>query len=333
MEGVEGKGKIWRSAEAVNVSVEFHDLRQTREWANYLQQIGWRSLRIFNSQFSIFNYLHIRKMPLLPFSVAKLQRLRGDVNFEGVEELCKKHRVVVLYYEPNLSNQVSPKSASTTGQAVISNHGIQKQLRQLGFRKAKSSYLPRKTIWLDLKKSKRKLLSGMKAKTRYNIGLARRRGVKTKIYSGKEVTKPGLVLDSFFDLLRQNARRLGIFPLPRKWLEGQLRAFGTKCFVVLAFSKGELVAGNFFMVSSNTCFYSHNGSTETGRKLAAPTLCTWNGVMEAKERKLNIFDFDGIYDGRSALKRWRGFTRFKQGFGGKEIAFDGMYFKILNFLR
>ncbi len=245
------------------------DLRQTEGYAHYMQRIGWRAERVPD-------WLYIKKIPLFPWSIAKLQRAK-NVNWKLVEKAIKKYRIIKLITEDTIA---------------------------------------KKTIWVDLNQSEKELLGAMKPKTRYNIGLAKRRGVQIKIVSGEKILGTGL-----FNLLKQNASRLRIFGMPQKWFEMQVKAFKNKCFATLAYLGDELVVGNFFMTSSDGCFYSHNGSTEWGRKLMAPSLCTWEGMREAKRRKLKVFDFEGIYDGSRWLRRWQGFTRFKQGFGGEEIIF------------
>ena len=239
-----------------------------------MRQIGWQVAKVPD-------YLYIKKIPLLPWSIAKLQRAK-HVDEKLVGRARKKYRIIKLFTEEMVA---------------------------------------KKTIWIDLTKSAKQLLAEMKPKTRYNVGIAQKRGVKVKVVTGEEILKTGL-----FDLVEQNARRLKIFRMPKKWFEAQVKAFGDKCFATLALryaqGKPELVAGSFFMVSKDGCFYSHNGSTELGRKLMAPTLCIWEGMLEAKRRKLETFDFEGIYDGSRVLRRWRGFTRFKRGFGGEEIIFS-----------
>lgn len=222
------------------------------------------------------DWLYIKKIPLLPWSFGKLQRAK-NVDWKLVEKARKKHRIIHLITEDTIA---------------------------------------KKTIWVDLRKSDKRLLAEMKPKTRYNIGLSRRKGVKVKIVAGEKILKTGL-----FNLLKQNANRLKIFEMPEKWFQVQVKVFGNKCFAVLASAKGRLCAGNFFMTSKDGCFYAHNGSTELGRRLMAPSLCTWEGMKEAKRRGLKTFDFEGIYDGSRWLRRWQGFTRFKRGFGGEEITF------------
>ncbi len=300
----------------------FQDLRQTKEWGDYLHRIGWQIVELPTSNTS---FLSIRKIPWLPIAVGKLQRPEGRINWRNIWAKCKKNKVMVLYYESFDFAQDKPFDFTQDKPA----------LQELGFRKCRDSYLPKKTIWVDLRKSEKQLLKAMKAKTRYNIGLAKRKDLSIKIVDGGSLMVDNNTKNKLFELLKNNAQRLRIFAMPRTWWEAQVKAFGDKCFAVLAYQPrrlnektsevkdfDNLVAGNFFMVSRNACFYAHNGSTDLGRKLMAPSLCAWEGMLEAKRRGIEIFDFDGIDDGR--LPAWRGFTKFKQGFGGKEITFAPM---------
>src|SRR5690606_17293186 len=67
-----------------------------------------------------------------------------------------------------------------------------------------SDILPSNTIFLDLKKKENELLVRMKPKTRYNIRLSERRGVRV----GKTDMSN---LDIWYDLYTQTALRNGIY--------------------------------------------------------------------------------------------------------------------------
>ena len=196
-----------------------------------------------------------------------------------------------------------------------------------GYRKNKTPFLPGTTILVDLSFSKKALLSLMKSKTRYNIRLAKKRGVIVKVVDGETLMKNNKVFEDLFYMQRQNAKRLGIFLLPRKWLKAQIKSLGNKCFVTMAYIENELVAVTFYMTSDDGVFYSHNGSTRIGRQNYAPTACVWEGLLEGKKRNLQFFDFEGIYDPRSKIKKWTGFTRFKEGFGGRKVMYPNLYSK------
>ena len=75
----------------------------------------------------------------------------------------------------------------------------------------------------------------------------------------------------------------------------------------------------------------------SGAKLGAPAsfylvalilfvvleVLVWEAFKLAKKRGCQIFDFEGIYDERfpKAGTAWKGFTKFKEGFGGEKVVF------------
>ncbi len=91
----------------------------------------------------------------------------------------------------------------------------------------------------------------------------------------------------------------------------------------------EMIAAALFLFTPDICHYWHNGSTPEGRSLFAPTVIIAEGIRLAKEKGCKIFDFEGIYDERfpDQTRRWKGFTRFKTGFGGEKVTFVRPYIK------
>jgi len=86
-------------------------------------------------------------------------------------------------------------------------------------------------------------------------------------------------------------------------------------------NKHALVGGIFLIFWEDTAYYWIAGATKKGKKLFAPTLLVWEALKVAKANHMKQFDFVGIWDDRfpKENKDWLGFTKFKQGFGGKTI--------------
>lgn len=246
------------------------DLRQTKEYARYLESVGWITIKA--NKENVF----IKKLPMTFVSVLKIQRPK-KAPLDKLDEVIKKYRVIQSNIEVTNEDEV--------------NFLVDRR-----YRKGKIPFLPSNTILIDLTKSEDKILKEMKSKTRYNIRLAKRRGVVTKVFDGKKLLKDEALFNNLFEMQRQNAKRLGIFLMPKKWFRSQIKSFGEKCFAVMAYIKDELVAATFYMTSDDTVFYSHNGSIDKGRKNYAPSSCVWEGIVEGRKRKLNKFDFEGIYD-------------------------------------
>ncbi|MFC1653412.1 lipid II:glycine glycyltransferase FemX [Patescibacteria group bacterium] len=280
------------------------DLRQTDYYAEYLSRLGWDVIK----EKSVKSFVYVRKIPLTNVSVIKIQRPNQLLSMSKLSDYEKKYKVIQSNIEPLHDNQIST-------------------LVKKKYFRNNVPFLPGKTIIIDLKMSDKILLSSMKQKTRYNIRLSEKRGVDVKIFDGNELKKNTKLFSALFDMQKQNAKRLGVFSLPKKWFYHQVSAFGNKCFSSMAYYKNDLVAATFYMQSDDGLFYSHNGSNSLGRSLFAPTYCVWKGMLEGKRRKLSSFDFEGIFDPRSKVIKWQGFTRFKEGFGGRKMMYPGLYSK------
>lgn len=276
------------------------DLRQTPEHGKFLQRIGWTVMRHSPTGTQLF----FRRIPLTPFSILKLQRPR-QLPVPWVFDVAKRERAVYLNVEPNDEKQVGVLGGSK-------------------FHLHRSPFLPSRTIVVDLSTPERHILADMKAKTRYNIGLSYRNGVGVRVVAGDELIADSWLFDQLFDLQRAKTKQT-LELMSKKWLLAQVDAFKSRCFAVFGEYKRTFVAVAFYMTSNDTVFYSHNGSTDVGRRLFAPTFCIWEGMREAKRRKLRWFDFEGIFDERFPNPSWQGFSRFKRGFGGKEVVFPGLF--------
>jgi len=93
---------------------------------------------------------------------------------------------------------------------------------------------------------------------------------------------------------------------------------GVELFVAIYNKK--IIVANIVMFYKETAIYLHGASDYQYRNLMAPYLLQWQQILEAKERGCSEYDFWGIDE-----KKWPGVTRFKRGFGGKEIVYPGAY--------
>ena len=56
----------------------------------------------------------------------------------------------------------------------------------------------------------------------------------------------------------------------------------------------------------------------------APTLLVWEALKLSKKHGAKQFDLVGVWDDRTPHKfhEWKGFTKFKEGFGGKIVYYS-----------
>lgn len=281
--------------------MNFTDLRQSPEYGEYMEKIGWKVEKINNCQ------VFIRKLSLLG-SIIKIQRPQR-IPFKKIDQLAKKHRAFAIYLEPSIINHKS----------YIINHK---------YRPSRSAFLSTKTIHLDLTYSEEKILSQMKKDARYAI----RKAQKNKL-SAIGGSAPGgqlikLSLKDFYKFWRRNKGRHWIPPF--SWILALKNSFNKDFFQLVSYNDTYYhlpLAGTILLRHDKVMYYYYAFSSKEGKKLFAPYFLVWEAIKLARKQGCQIFDFEGIYDERFPQKSWKGFTHFKKSFGGKEIEYPGSFIK------
>ena len=175
--------------------------------------------------------------------------------------------------------------------------------------------------------SEEALLKRMKPKTRYNIRLSGRKGVKTRVF---HPGAPGAeeAFRAFFRLFTETNKRARL----RQHSEGYYRAVFEKMqqpegesFVVLAELENEPLAAGLFVAFGERVDYLYGGSTRARREVMAPYAMHWAAIRYALERGYRYYDLWGVPRVLSEDSHAYGIYRFKQGFGGIRVrypAFD-----------
>lgn len=274
------------------------DLRQSQEYAEYLKSIGWVVEKTDGC------HIYIRKIPLTPFSIIKIQRPR-KIPFRKTDRLAKKYRALVIYLEPLTINHKSSTHSEGISRSEL-NHK---------YRPSKSPFLPAKTIHLDLTQPKKKILAQMKKDARYEIRKAKRKEIQ--LIKVQDLAK-------FHQAWKKSVDWQRYVP-SLKSLQHLKKAFGEKA-VFLGIGK-PLIAGTVILMANKTAYYYYAFSSKEGRRKSAQYLLVWEAIKLAKKQGCKIFDFEGIYDERFPIKSWKGFSHFKRSFGGKEIEYSGCFVK------
>ncbi|MBI4256526.1 peptidoglycan bridge formation glycyltransferase FemA/FemB family protein [Candidatus Uhrbacteria bacterium] len=184
---------------------------------------------------------------------------------------------------------------------------------------------PAHTRITDLSVSEEDLLSSMHPKTRYNIRVAQKHGVKVQLESSD--------FESVWSLFEQTSSR-GSFRLHgetyyRKMLES-LRTSPCRAFLATASHGVNLLAANIMIDFGDTRTYLHGASSNEHRNFMGPYLLHWELMRDAKERGFTFYDWWGVAPlDAPKTHPWSGISRFKRGFPGVEYASPGTYDLIL----
>ncbi|MBI5416781.1 peptidoglycan bridge formation glycyltransferase FemA/FemB family protein [Candidatus Poribacteria bacterium] len=293
---------------------------QSYAWGEIKHKYSWDAIRLgifLNNELKGVILLLKRK---LPFSGGRsiLYAPRGpiiDFNdseifgnlIDGIKKISKKHKAIVLKIDPFISNDDENKK---------------KILHNYGFIKINQQIQPRCTFILDIDKPEDIILANFESKTRYNIKVAIKKGVKIKRAGDRE---EGVAV--FYDLLKKTASR-DQFTIHSKdyyhtvW--NMLKA-DNRCEIFLASVEDKIAAGVFLFIFNKTCWYMYGASDNIYRNHMPNQLLHWEIILWAKQQGIKEYDLWGIpCDAHENHPLW-GVYRFKKGFNGKLVKLIGCY--------
>lgn len=186
--------------------------------------------------------------------------------------------------------------------------------RHWNLRKAEMDMTVASSLVVDIGRTEAKILAGMKPKTRYNIGLARRKGVTvTRADTDK--------LPAFYELYCQTARRNG-FPICdychfTALFQAHAQKPGTsELLFLLAGHDRDLLAGAIVAISGKTAVFLHGASATANRRLMGSHALHWEGMRKARALGCTRYDMGAVSPDVAPEHPFYGLFRFKTGFGG-----------------
>lgn len=183
-------------------------------------------------------------------------------------------------------------------------------------RKCNSDILPATTIYLDLSLSEDEILMRMKHKTRYNIRLAEKKGVK--------VYRAGIdKISIWYKLYKETALRNGLYINDVEYFTSVLSAKAddtsspAKVELLIAEHDGEPLAAIFLVLSEHRGTYLYGASSSEKRNYMPTYLLQWEAIKTAKEYGCTEYDMFGVSPGPDHSHPMYGLYQFKTGFGGE----------------
>ncbi len=299
-------------------------LLQSCEWAQFKSRHAWSASRVVVREggkivagaqvlfrkVSFATAAYVPKGPIVDWQDRPLVRTVID----GLNRLCRQRKAVFVRIEPDLPED--PELAQ--------------YLCERGFRFG-GKVQPLSTLILDIDRDPDSILAGMKSKTRYNIRLAERKGVRVREASEDEV--------SIFYRLSQLTSLRDDFPIhTEEYYQDAYRTFvpAGLARLFLAEYEGEALAGLMAFAFGPSAWYMYGASSNRFRNLMPNHLLQWRAIQWARARGCKTYDFWGIPDeigqdpslAASTPDRsdglW-GVYRFKEGFGGQAVRYLGAY--------
>ena len=183
-------------------------------------------------------------------------------------------------------------------------------------RKANTDILPSNTILMNLNDSDDVLLGNMKSKTRYNINLAKRKGVTIESLGLES-------LEIWYELYRQTAKRNNFFLHDINYFRIVLSAKANNTdspadvYLLVASVDEQPLAAMFLVIAANRATYLYGASATENRNYMSTYALQWRAIQLAREKGCTEYDFFGISPDADPSHPMYGLYRFKSGFGGQ----------------
>ena len=198
-----------------------------------------------------------------------------------------------------------------------------------------ASRQPETTLMVDLNASKDDVLQSMKPKTRYNIKLAEKKGVRVRI------SRDPKDVEIFYNIAQETAKRDKIKFFPEVYYKNLADNFSKDGLfkIYIASYNGTDIAANIMLYYKDTATYLHGASSNQDRNVMAPYFLQWKAIEDAKNNGFRWYDFWGIsplaindtrYELRDGGHPWAGISKFKLGFApgekiGKYVEYPGCF--------
>ena len=303
------------------------NILQTSLWGCLKEDFGW-SWEIVNVNALTGGALVLYKpLPLRLGSIAYVPRgpLVDWKNEEAIEAVLSavetaalRRRVWSIWLEPE----------------AVRDSGVGRILTKAGYQRGVRTIQPPSTIVVDIASGEEEILARMKSKTRYNIRLADRKGVKVRTGGLED-------MDTFYALMQETSKRDNFGIHSKSYYKRLLDLFlpVEQAGLIIATVEDEPEAALLLLTLGSKAWYIAGASSNKHRKLMPTYAAQWEAIRWAKARGCRVYDLWGVPDADEETLEaqfterndglW-GVYRFKRGFGGELVRYTGLWEKALH---
>jgi len=293
---------------------------QSWEWGRFRKLTGNKVIRFGkfkNKKLTDSYQLIIHSIAKIPFKIGSLIKCptpdQEVINF--LKEIAKKEKLIYIKIEPAIPFEIGEIKHKTANREKIIS-----LLKKNGAVAGKTLFTPT-TFWIDLTKTDEDLLKSFNSKTRYNVRLSQRRGVKIKEDNSKRA------FEKYLDLTGKTIQRQNFYAHTEKYHRLMWKVLHTDLIqlkqkpiarLLTAVYKKEIITTWILFVWHNFLYYPYGASSTKDKNVMANNLIMWNAILYGKKNGLKIFDLWGREPGK-------GFTKFKEGYNPSVIKFLGTW--------
>jgi peptidoglycan pentaglycine glycine transferase (the first glycine) len=262
--------------------------------------------------------LHVLYAPKGPLLDWRDQALRTRV-LADLATLARRQRAIFLKIDPDvcLGRGIAGDQNSMddlTGKAVLSD------FQQSGWRWSAEQIQYRNTMLVDLTLTENELLANMKQKTRYNLRLAERKGVKVRVGTSTDIPL-------LYEMYAETSLRDGFVIRDQAYYHCLWKTFmdAGMAVALIAEVNGEVLAALILFNFSDKTWYLYGMSRDIQREKMPNYLLQWEAMRYARAKGCTEYDLWGAPDTFDASDLMWGVYRFKEGLGGDVVRWIGAW--------
>ena len=297
---------------------------QTWEWGDFQISQGHQVYRlgVFDQEKMTAAYsVSFHQIPKTNYSIGTILRgpnIDQDM-LSNIKKIAIDENAIFVKFEPDVYQKTFTSDLTPT--TYLENYSFPNLVVS-----PKSAFYPYSYV-IDLTKAEDDLLAATSSKTRYNIKIANRHGVKVE----EVTTDKGFEI--YLNLLFETTRRQGFYLHSEQYhrdLWRILKPTGT-VHIMLASFQGEVLSAFMLFVQKDKLFYPYGSSLAIHKEVMAQNLLMWETIKFGQSQNLKSFDMWGSLgpDAKESDNGY-GFHRFKQGYGGQLVQFVGTYDLVIN---
>ncbi len=282
---------------------------QSNEWEKAKKESGCRTFWFEHENAKTL--VIERKAHWLKFWVQPLWEIpRGPIGeIKNFEKLLEK-----IIIEAKNNNVSTLRIYPPFGTENFWNDEYLQNFCEKNIHKTAPEIFPTNTLVIDTSADEKDILMQMKQKGRYNIKLAKKRGVE--IIEEKDIS-------NFWNLMKTTSKRDGFRSCKKHVYEDMLKSFGDNAVLLTAKDEtGEVLASALFTIAGEMAIYNYGASSNKKRNVMAPYLLQWKGIKWAKKKGATVYDFLGISPENDENHHLKTVAGFKLKFGGIRIVCD-----------
>lgn len=304
-----------------NASVN-HPL-QSFEWGEFRKKTKVKIIRRASVEGNIITdgyQISIHKTPNFPYSIGYFPKGNLPQNnlINDLKKTGEENSISFIQLEPEVYKD--------------KNINVQSELR-----KSFHPLFTRFTFILDLTKTEEELLKGMSQKTRYNVRLSEKKGVKVKIDNSDSAFK------DYLRLTKETTKRQKFYAHNENYHKLLWETIGNRknekfdanklqAHLLKATYNKKVLVTYILFTFKDKLYYPYGASSSEHREVMASQAIMWEAIKFGKSLGLKTFDMWGAANVKEPDMNdpYFGFHRFKEGFGATLTEFIGSYDLVIN---